>query len=130
MNHDRAAAIAGWWASALEVEEKREAFRAALLLLVQAEQFDDSETFCDFWKIDVDYDPGPTLLAAIRAAGIECRGFMYSADGLLPTKTRMRIARDSDAVTVSQIVRDDGRRAMRDEVIFGAHHLASGGGAG
>lgn len=38
-----------------------------------------------------DYDPQDELLSAVRGAGQECRGMMFSSDHILPTKTGTQI---------------------------------------
>jgi hypothetical protein len=50
--------------------------------------------------VAVNHDPDQTLLAALRAAGIECTGFLFSARGVLPTKTIMWI--DQCSVQVAE----------------------------
>ena len=81
--------IVDWWTERLMVMEKRAAFRLALIPLVET-LLATGRTF----YLRVDYDPEHELLAAVRAAGIECNGFMWSAQGILPMKTSMRIAGD------------------------------------
>jgi hypothetical protein len=71
---------AQWWAERLFVEEKREAFRAALLTRL------DAAPWCG---LHVDYDPEDELLQALHDAGIKCSGHFFSADGLLPGKTSL-----------------------------------------
>jgi hypothetical protein len=82
--------IVTWWAERFQVADKREAFKAALRQL-----------FCEEWLLEtprvrlaVDYDPQGALFDAVIAAGVPCRGYMFSATGILPTKTWMRIALD------------------------------------
>lgn len=73
---------AQWWAERLQIEEKRPQFKAALLKILEQSP--------DWYNLYVDYDPEDELLDAVRAAGIECTGFMFSAVGILPAKTAMR----------------------------------------
>jgi hypothetical protein len=42
-------------------------------------------------ELNCDYDPKGPLLNAVRAAGIECRGMMFSAEKIFPYKHRMYI---------------------------------------
>jgi len=69
---------ANWWAERFGIANKREQFKAALL-----KHLPD----CD-WSIYNDYDPESHLLDAVREV-TECRGCMFSGDGLLPRKTGM-----------------------------------------
>lgn len=70
-------------------------FREALVPAVVAE-LEGREQFngqvgsgsCD---LVCDYDPFEPLLSAVRAAGIKCRGSMFSAEGIFPSKHRMYI---------------------------------------
>jgi hypothetical protein len=71
---------AQWWADRLKIEDKREAFKRALLPKIQEDM--------ELW---VDYDPQGVLLDALREAGIECKGIFFSADGIFPRKTGMII---------------------------------------
>lgn len=87
---------ADWWASRLQIIHKREEFAAALARRIVA---------AAPWGrmfLRVDYDPWDELLEVIREIGIECRGCMYSADGILPMKTSMRIYFDEPRVVVSE----------------------------
>jgi hypothetical protein len=83
---------ADYWAGLLEIEAKREGFRAALYRLLEGEVI--GEVYAPdkrhvFYVLDVDYDPCPKLLEALHACGIECRGFMFSAQGIFPGKTSL-----------------------------------------
>ena len=42
-------------------------------------------------NLKCDYDPWDILLDAVHAAGVECRGCMYSAEGILPMKHNLRV---------------------------------------
>jgi hypothetical protein len=82
MSAARAAAMAAeWWAERLIVGD-REKFKAHLRPAIEAEIVD-----CGTSVTTVDYDPQGIVLEAVRAAGVECRGVMCSADGILPRKT-------------------------------------------
>jgi hypothetical protein len=78
----------------------REALRADLLAIWEAarEDAERSATALPWAVLDVDYDPRPPLLGALLEAGIACRGFMFSADGLLPRKTVMWVNFDGSTV--------------------------------
>lgn len=82
---------AQWWAEHFEVEEKRAEFKAALLKRLPENMWNPESAPPDISLVhlDVDYDPEDALLQAINDIGIECSGFMDSAKGLLPMKTRM-----------------------------------------
>lgn len=71
---------AEWWADRLE-QGDRSKFIAALVPLIDADIA--AHGSC---RLECDYDPWDHLLTAVRAAGVECRGFMFSARGILPTK--------------------------------------------
>lgn len=91
ISEETARVAASWWTSHLQVVDKREAFRVELERLLVAGRFGAREACIWGVRLEVDYDPGPTLLAALHGAGIECRGFVFSADGILPSKTGMAI---------------------------------------
>lgn len=78
-----------YWTSELRVEAKRPAFRDALRTVLER-AYKPGERL----RLNVDYDPQGELLEAVRAAGIECRGCMFSADGLFWAKTRTSIEPD------------------------------------
>lgn len=63
--------IAGWFM----VEGKREAFREAVLRRLPEGD----------WELKSDYDPQDLLLEIVREV-VECRGVMFSSDGILPRK--------------------------------------------
>jgi len=44
--------------------------------------------------LQCDYDPKGILLDAVIAAGVECRGFAFSAKGILPMKTDLQVFPD------------------------------------
>lgn len=89
INQETAELCARWWADRLEIEERREAFRKALIPKIAEDMF-----------LAVDYDPDDTLLEALHEAGIQCRGALFSARGILPEKTRMRI--NNSGITVNE----------------------------
>lgn len=68
---------ADWWAKRFGGD--KDALRAALL-----KHLPDSD-----WQTYNDYDPEGPLLDALRDVQ-ECRGFMFSGDGLFPRKTGLR----------------------------------------
>lgn len=86
-------AAVNYWVNELQVEEKRPAFREALRKVVEREHKPG-----EVLRLVVDYDPFEPLLTAVREAGIECRGCMFSADGLFYSKTRTRIEEDGSFV--------------------------------
>lgn len=91
-NEDAIAASVTYWAEKLEVLEKREAFREALLRLVVREW--DALSRVQLVRrvyLTVDYDPEDLLLEAVLAAGIECRGCLNSAEGIFPFKHRSKL---------------------------------------
>lgn len=71
---------ADWWTERLQAGDKAK-FRAALYDSVL-----DALTARGHIRLECDYDPFGALLAAVRAAGLECRGFMFSGRGILPQK--------------------------------------------
>lgn len=89
-----AAKIAAWWAERFQIDDRREAFRAALVAYLEAHA-GDAEIV-----LDVDYDPRGPMLEIVRSAGVDCRGCMYSADGILPRKTTMIV--DSTGTVVKE----------------------------
>ena len=77
----RAAEMTGkWWAERLQQGDKdkfaAEVARRVLLKLL-------SMGHC---SLNCDYDPWGDLLEAIKAIGIDCSGYMFSARGILPQK--------------------------------------------
>jgi hypothetical protein len=67
----------------------REKFEEALRPLIAADLAErgSSDTECD-------YDPHGHLLIAVRAAGIECQGVLFSARGILPEKHQLHVYPD------------------------------------
>jgi hypothetical protein len=80
-------AVVQWWAERWIPDATREAFRAAVRLRHEAWEYDVPSDYggC-LLELSCDYDPRGMLLEAVRDAGHECRGFMFSAQGLLPSK--------------------------------------------
>jgi hypothetical protein len=64
----------------------KEKFAAALMPLIEADLRQSGHCY-----LECDYDPRGHLLAAVRAAGLECAGFMFSARGILPEKHELDI---------------------------------------
>lgn len=87
---------ADWWASRFLIDDKRAEFAAALARRIVSAA-PQGRLF-----LKVDYDLWDELLEVIREIGIGCRGCMYSADGILPMKTSMRIYFDEPRVVVSE----------------------------
>jgi hypothetical protein len=67
---------ARWWSDRFGIADKRDALKAALM-----KHLPDGD-----WETYNDYDPSGLLLAAVREV-TECRGCMFSGDGLFPCKT-------------------------------------------
>jgi hypothetical protein len=81
-------AVVAWWADKWQQLETREAFRAALRNQLEAFEHEDvSPEYGGYLlSLDCDYDPKGLLLDAVRDTGIDCRGYLFSATGLLPSK--------------------------------------------
>lgn len=76
-----------FWTMMFKVPAMRQPFGAALRRILQnITEEERRSTFVH--ELAVDYDPSPLLIRALEAVGIVCRGFMFSADGLFPYKTR------------------------------------------
>lgn len=89
MQNERAAAMATeWWAERLMAGDV-EKFKAALRPLVLADLEQHGHCF-----LECDYDPHGHLLTAVRAAGLECAGVMFSANGILPRKHELDVYPD------------------------------------
>lgn len=71
---------ADWWTARLE-QGDREAFRSFLVSAIAEALARDGKIL-----LSVDYDPRGALLEAVRAAGVECSGNLFSARGVLPFK--------------------------------------------
>ncbi len=84
-----AEAATKWWADRLQSGDAAK-FAAILRPLIDA----DLRKRGECWT-ECDYDPRGHLLTAVRAAvDPECRGFGFSARGILPTKHHLRILPD------------------------------------
>lgn len=94
LDENTASIASNWWAERFLIDDKRDQFRAELhrRLVDGSHELDDERGFG--LSMSVDYDPEGTILDVVVAVGIECRGFMFSAKGIFPYKTRMRIYRD------------------------------------
>ena len=95
----RAAQLAGqWWAERLagRHHEKRAAFAAAVAKRCEAEMRSRAENGDIAWcSLDVDYDPKGPMLGAVREViDPDCRGFMFSAGGILPMKHQLKVFSD------------------------------------
>jgi hypothetical protein len=75
--------IANWWTERLEQGDK-EAFRSYIHRYV-ADNLAASPGR-PYLSLECDYDPLGPLLEAVHAAGVECEGYSFSADGILPRK--------------------------------------------
>lgn len=80
LNKRTAEAAAKWWGDRLRKGD-RAAFEASLIQYIESKLEERGKVF-----LNCDYDPQEGLLEAVRAAGLECRGFLYSAEGILPMK--------------------------------------------
>lgn len=79
---------AQWWTDRLQQGDKA-IFKKTLETLVQQD--------LDKWGeciLDCDYDPDIRLRAAVRAAGVECQGCMFSAQDILPIKHMLKVYPD------------------------------------
>ncbi len=91
MNKELKELCAQWWADRLEIPEKCNDFKQALLPLIHE----------GMW-LKVDYDPNEVLLKALHEAGIKCRGVFFSAKGIFPMKISMRIRDHGGDITVKE----------------------------
>lgn len=76
-------AAVDWWAANWQKAGSKAAFRAALHELVTAYAAEEDGRIL----LECDYDPQGLLLQAVQTVEPNCRGFMFSAEGLLPMKT-------------------------------------------
>ena len=89
MSIEKAAEMAGkWWAERLQ-QGNKEQFAEEIRVRV-LEKLQTRERV----YLECDYDPQGILLEAVRAIGIECGGFMFSADGILPRKHALQVQHD------------------------------------
>lgn len=79
---------AQWWRERLETGDK-DAFENYLAAAVEKALCEREPVF-----LRCDYDPEGVLLDAVRAAGVECTGFMFSGDGILPRKHDLTVYAD------------------------------------
>lgn len=105
MTETTARRCADWWAAKLQRGDIRQRFRDALLEILRRGSLAPREqerhrAHGDVLKISVEYDPSPSLISALEAAGVARMWFMYSAKELLPYKTRMRIRLGDERVDV------------------------------
>lgn len=105
---------ADWWADRLQIEDRRKLFRDALVRRLAIYGVEPKSDFGFGIQLKVDYDPDDTLLLALKDAAIECRGFMWSAEGILPLKTRMKIYPDG------RVIVQEGRGAQDVELLTAA----------
>lgn len=106
----KAAALlaANWWADHLQSGDRTK-FVDTLRPLVEA----DLQTNGSCW-LECDYDPFGHLLTAVRAAGHEeCRGFLFSAQGILPGKHSLD-------VTPGKLSPKEGYGNWTDDIIVSA----------
>lgn len=87
MRQNEAAAelAAQWWTDRLERGDK-ETFKASIQASILTALDEHG-----FIEVECDYDPDGPLLDAVRAAGIECSGYMFSAKGILPCKHSLSV---------------------------------------
>ena len=86
MSNAKAARIAGeWWAERLQRGDKAQfAHEVERRTLEKLEKEGRVNLNCD-------YDPLDILLDAVQAIGLECTGYFFSADGILPRKHELRV---------------------------------------
>lgn len=77
-----------WWGERLQRGDK-EAFVKWLAMIVTSELALNGKCY-----LECDYDPDKHLISALAAAGVECRGFLFSASGILPTKHELSVFPD------------------------------------
>lgn len=100
---DTARTCARWWSRRLEQGDWDPLlFRVSLKnQLLWALTEGRSEHPQGFVRVSVDHDPDALLLRALHGAGIECRGVLFSAHRVLPSKTQMRVY-DNGQIEVSE----------------------------
>ena len=86
MSKEKAAKMAGqWWADRLQQGDKEKfAKEIEWRILYALEEEGTIYLVCD-------YDPHGILLDALHAIGMECRGYMFSAKGILPEKHELMV---------------------------------------
>lgn len=89
----KAAQMAGkWWAKLLQKGNKKQ-FAKEIEQRVLA-QFQKNEDKTLGFYLECDYDPQGIVLEAVNAIGIKCRGYMFSARGILPQKHSLFVTKD------------------------------------
>ena len=116
MSIERAAAMAGqWWADRLQQGDPVQ-FAEEVRLRVDAKLREESVV-----HLVCDYDPWDILLDAVRAIGLECRGVLFSAKGILPMKHGLTVRADRLCPKegyghwTSDILGDDEPRPAQEE---------------
>ena len=79
---------AGWWADRLDAQHAKSRDRFANAV---RERIIEVLVVSGNMTLKVDHDPDAILRDALDAAGIDCAGVLFSARGILPSKTRMCI---------------------------------------
>lgn len=91
---EKAAIQAGeWWADRLDSShaEKKNAFASAIAIRIKKEMIDGKQKVF----LECDYDPQGLLLEAVREViDPQCRGFLFSARGILPPKHSLMVSRE------------------------------------
>lgn len=80
LNKRTAQVATEWWRARLMSGDKTK-FASSLKASIEAGLENNGRI-----GIECDYDPKGVLLDAVRAAGLECAGVTFSADGILPKK--------------------------------------------
>lgn len=75
--------MADWWAERL-MQGDKVAFHESLKTAITKELSAWPDR--PYVSIECDYDPQGPLLDAVRAAGLKCDGYLFSARGILPQK--------------------------------------------
>ena len=78
-----------WWIGRLLMVDKADELRAALQPKIFAALQDQG-----YIRLENDYDPRGVLLAAVREAGIECDGYMFSGRNIFPDKHTLMVRPD------------------------------------
>lgn len=107
---------AQWWADRLQTGD-RERFRAVLQAKIEMGLRLTAPVV-----LSVDYDPQDLMFDALREAGIGCSGRFFSADGIFPRKTMLKVYADrlepkegyGNWTAPIQVPRDAGTRAQEE----------------
>jgi hypothetical protein len=89
-----------WWGERLDPQwqDRKAQFidevRTRVCLALRVAEKDGSLAAGHAVGLDCDYDPHGLLLEAVQACGIPCEGFLFSAQGILPTKHYLRVFPD------------------------------------